>query len=380
MATGTFSPTTATIVSGPTEAVLIDAQYLKDDIRDLGDLIERTGKKLTTIYVTHAHPDHYGGIGPLMERFPEAKCVALPHVVDAMKENREEHRQQWAMMFGDACVVTDALPDPITDDTLYVDGSPLKIIEVKQADIHPTSIVHIPAIDVVVAGDAVYNEIHPMLGLSTPDEWQDWLETVDLVEKLNPRMIVAGHRRPDGDDHAVDTMIAQPRIHPGFRGRLRGRKGRRRPDGHHDGEVPPSRQLLVAVVLRHECHWASQHEKVNGRPRSTMTTEQHAQLPKTAADGAVTVEKNDDNVLLIGIDRPAKRNALTPELMTRLGEVSSPTSPTTRCAAPCCSGMDPCSAPALISISLKTLWIATMLALHTSIPFRWQDRRCPSRW
>ena len=50
-----------------------------------------------------------------------------------------------------------------------------------------------------------------------------------------------------------------------------------------------------------------------------MITEQQAQSSKTA-DGAVTVETND-NVLLIGIDRPAKRNALTPELMTRLGEV-----------------------------------------------------------
>ncbi|MDT2006610.1 MBL fold metallo-hydrolase [Rhodococcus opacus] len=213
METGTFSPTTSTLVSGPTEVALIDAQYLEDDVRDLGDLIERTGKTLTTIYVTHAHADHYMGIGPLMERFPEAKCVALPHVVDAMKENMEEHRQQWAMLFGDACVVSDALPDPIEGDTLYVDGSPLKIIEVKQADIHPTSIVHIPAIDAVVAGDAIYNEIHPMLGLATPDEWQDWLDTVNLVEELNPRIIVAGHRRPDGDDYAVETMIAQTRAY-----------------------------------------------------------------------------------------------------------------------------------------------------------------------
>jgi glyoxylase-like metal-dependent hydrolase (beta-lactamase superfamily II) len=61
---GTFSPTTSTLITGATEAVLIDAQYLKDDIRDLGDLIERTGKKLTTIYVTHDHQDHYLGSGP----------------------------------------------------------------------------------------------------------------------------------------------------------------------------------------------------------------------------------------------------------------------------------------------------------------------------
>jgi glyoxylase-like metal-dependent hydrolase (beta-lactamase superfamily II) len=210
---GTFSPTTATLVTGPTEAVLIDAQYLKDDVRDLGDLIERTGKQLTTIYVTHAHADHYLGIGPLMERFPDAKCVALPHVVEAMKESMELQRQQWAMMFGDACVEAGALPDPIDDHTLHVDGSPLHIVEVKQADIHPTTIVHIPEIDVVVAGDSIYNEIHPMLGLSSPEEWQDWLETVDLVEKLAPRVIVAGHRRPDGDDHAVGSMIAETRAY-----------------------------------------------------------------------------------------------------------------------------------------------------------------------
>lgn len=63
---GKFSPTTATLVTGATEAVLIDALYLKDDVRGLGDLIERTGKKLTTIYVTHAHQDHYLGIPALV--------------------------------------------------------------------------------------------------------------------------------------------------------------------------------------------------------------------------------------------------------------------------------------------------------------------------
>lgn len=100
------------------------------------------------------------------------------------------------MLFGEAAVRGTRLAEPIEDDMLYVDGSPLRIIEVKQADINPSSIVHVPDIDVVVAGDAIYNEIHQMLALSTPQEWQDWLGTVDVVENLHPRMIVAGHRRP----------------------------------------------------------------------------------------------------------------------------------------------------------------------------------------
>jgi glyoxylase-like metal-dependent hydrolase (beta-lactamase superfamily II) len=208
---GKFSPTTSTIISGATEAVLVDAQYLKDDVRDLGDLIERTDKRLTTIYITHAHADHYLGIGPLLERFPNARCVAMPNVVEAIKQTRELQDLQWAMLFGDAAVKGAPLPEPIEDRVLYVDGSPLHLIEVEQADINPTSIVHVPAIGAVVAGDAIYNEIHAMLGLSTPGQWRDWLGTIDLIENLHPRMIVAGHRRPDGDDYAVGCMIAQTR-------------------------------------------------------------------------------------------------------------------------------------------------------------------------
>lgn len=209
--TGKFSPTTSTIISGETEAVLIDAQYLKDDIRDLGDLIERIGKTLTTIYITHPHADHYLGLGPLLERFPGARCVALPNVIEEMKQTMELQDLQWELLFGDACVRSGPLPEPIEDSTLYVDGSPLHIMEVKQADISPTTIVHVPVIDVVVAGDAIYNEIHAMLGLSTPEQWREWLETIDIVENLKPKMIVAGHRRPDGDDYAVEAMISQTR-------------------------------------------------------------------------------------------------------------------------------------------------------------------------
>ncbi len=56
---GTFSATTSTLVSGSSEALLIDAQHIRTDVSALGDLIERTGRRLTTIYVTHGHADHW---------------------------------------------------------------------------------------------------------------------------------------------------------------------------------------------------------------------------------------------------------------------------------------------------------------------------------
>ena len=66
------------IVTGKTDAVLIDAQWtLSNAHRVVAEILE-TGKHLKTIYVTHAHPDHYFGLGTIAEAFPEARVIALP--------------------------------------------------------------------------------------------------------------------------------------------------------------------------------------------------------------------------------------------------------------------------------------------------------------
>ena len=51
----TFSPTTSTLIYGEREAILVDAQFIKNDIVELGNLIEELGKTLTTIFITHGH-------------------------------------------------------------------------------------------------------------------------------------------------------------------------------------------------------------------------------------------------------------------------------------------------------------------------------------
>jgi len=75
---GQFSPTTSTLVYGPTESVLVDTQYMADDVDEVIRRIEATRATLTAIYVTHAHADHYFGLERLLERFPTARAVAAP--------------------------------------------------------------------------------------------------------------------------------------------------------------------------------------------------------------------------------------------------------------------------------------------------------------
>src|ERR1700761_442171 len=86
---GTFSPTSSTLIYGESDAVLVDAQHLHPDITALGDMIERRGRKLTTIYITHGHADHYYGISELMRRFPTARAFATYGVVDYIRTNTD---------------------------------------------------------------------------------------------------------------------------------------------------------------------------------------------------------------------------------------------------------------------------------------------------
>ena len=206
--TDTFAPVTSTLITGTTEAVLIDAQYLKADLPALVARIEESGKHLTTIYVTHAHADHYFGLAYLLQRFPDARPVTVPTVAEEIRQGHARAVREWDHLFGDAVIPDpDVFPESLDADVIEVDGHPLHLVTIGQADIAPSTVVHIPERNAVVAGDAIYNEVHPMLGLTGPDEWERWLASIDTIAALRPTMIVAGHKKPDADDHAARRML-----------------------------------------------------------------------------------------------------------------------------------------------------------------------------
>jgi glyoxylase-like metal-dependent hydrolase (beta-lactamase superfamily II) len=208
---GTFAATTSTLVTGSSEAVLIDAQHIREDVAALAEFIGRTGKKLTTIYVTHGHADHWYGAGDLLATFPEARVVATAPVVEYINKAGEIEAQQWAAMFGERVSKATAVPEILDGLAIDLEGHELHIIEVGQGDIHPSTVVHIPDLEAVVAGDVVYNQIHAMLGLSSPKGWERWLQSLDAIEKLSARMIVAGHRKPESSDYEANRMLDETR-------------------------------------------------------------------------------------------------------------------------------------------------------------------------
>jgi glyoxylase-like metal-dependent hydrolase (beta-lactamase superfamily II) len=202
----TWSPTTSTLVAGETEAVLIDTQHIKFEVSALGDMIEQTGKRLTTIYITHGHLDHYLGLRQLLQRFPDARPVATASVVAEIKATMDEQDKQWQARFGDDVDKAGIVPEPLDGNVMELEGHELRVIET-QGDIAPNAIVHIPSIDTVIGGDVVYNRIHMMLALTGPAEWQAWIESIDRIAGLGAKTIIAGHKRPDASDDDLATIL-----------------------------------------------------------------------------------------------------------------------------------------------------------------------------
>ncbi|WP_431972671.1 MBL fold metallo-hydrolase [Nocardia sp. bgisy134] len=206
---GMFSPTTSTLVTGPSEALLVDTQYRAADVDEVIRRIEASGKRLTTIFVTHGHSDHYFGLQRLLDRFPEARPVAVASVAAHIAASIDSDRAYAREFFAGQALDNAVVPEPLDEPTLSVDGIAVHVLEIPQADIAPTAILHIPSIAAVVAGDAIYNGVNPFLAVSGPAEWQKWLGSVDVIAALNPATVVAGHKRPGAADTA--DCIAETR-------------------------------------------------------------------------------------------------------------------------------------------------------------------------
>ena len=202
----TFSPITSSFIFGERQGVLVDAQFIREDVEALGDMIADTGRALTTIFITHGHGDHYFGAGRLVERFPGARVVATPGVIAYIATHQASDLATWSAMFGDAVVPPTATPSPFEGEIIELEGQNLRLIEVGQGDISPTAVLHVPALDAVIAGDVAYNQIHQMLGFSGPAEWEKWITSLDTIEGLRPRIVVAGHKKPEADDEASRVL------------------------------------------------------------------------------------------------------------------------------------------------------------------------------
>jgi glyoxylase-like metal-dependent hydrolase (beta-lactamase superfamily II) len=210
----TWPATSVSLVSGDRDAVLIDAVLTAQDAGQVADWIRATGRNLTTIYISHGHGDHFFGLRALLEAFPDARAVTTAAVIDdARTQLGPEVMSFWNAILPGQIPKHPILPDALEGDVIALEGHELRVISVGQSDACPSTIVHIPGLDAVVAGDVAYNGIHLWLADTDHERRMQWLASVEQIAALQPEIVVAGHKRPGARDDDPAAILGATRIY-----------------------------------------------------------------------------------------------------------------------------------------------------------------------
>src|SRR5271154_4729916 len=144
---------TATLIYGEHDALLVDTFLSEAQTAELADWIAGSGKHLSTIYITHAHADHFFGLRLLRDRFPKARAIARVQVVDAMQAAlAPEAVEKWHRRFP-GVISASLIPAERLDGTaLDVEGNEIVPVGIGHTDTDHTTCLHVPSIGLVIAG------------------------------------------------------------------------------------------------------------------------------------------------------------------------------------------------------------------------------------
>ena len=186
----------AVLVTGETEAVLIDAGFTRADGHRLVAAILDSGKTLKTVFVSHADPDFYFGLEAIADAFPDAAFVATPIVIEHITSSFEGKLKAWAALGANLPTRLVELT-PLTENFLEVDGHRLELKG--GSEILPDRAYLWSAEDrTILGGVLVFQQEHVWTAdTATPEKRAAWVELLDQMLALEPELVIAGHRLPD---------------------------------------------------------------------------------------------------------------------------------------------------------------------------------------
>lgn len=183
-------PVSSTLISGEKDAILVDAQFSNQEAEALVERIRASGKRLTTIFISHGDPDFYFGLDVLTRAYPEARVLATPATVAYIEKTRVAKLAYWGPILKDSAPSRTLVPEPLQDNLLQLEG---QRIEAVGHDPQHTSL-WLPGIKAVVGGVLTSANIHLWVAdAQSIEARQNWLKSLDELEALQPATLIPGH-------------------------------------------------------------------------------------------------------------------------------------------------------------------------------------------
>jgi glyoxylase-like metal-dependent hydrolase (beta-lactamase superfamily II) len=203
---------TATLITGDTEAFLVDAGFTRADGHRLVARILDSGKRLTTVFISHADPDYYWGAEVIADAFPDAEFVATPQTIEHINETFEGKLTAWEPVGVNRPTRLVKLT-PLTGDIVFAGHRfELKLGHPALPDRH---YLWQPGEQAIVGGVLLFANEHVWVAdTSAPEQRAAWITALDDMAALDPVFVAPGHRTPGAPadvtaiGHTRDYLVA----------------------------------------------------------------------------------------------------------------------------------------------------------------------------
>lgn len=145
--------------------IVIDTQFLISQARQVRHEIEKTGKPILAVIVTHPHPDHYNGVGTLLEGLEQIPVYATTPTLEGIQATEGPKRTQWTPTYGSDYPSSTMLPNQIvtSGQQVTIDGIELHFQDIGAAETSNHTLISLPHEHALFCGDLVYNRVHSWL-------------------------------------------------------------------------------------------------------------------------------------------------------------------------------------------------------------------------
>ena len=203
------------VVLGEKECLVIDTQWNRANAYRVVAEIIASGRELTQIVLSHAHPDHYFGTECFLQAFPNAKVYAMPDDIPTIEREIGGKRDYWEDQPGMGTWNLAQHPEipmiPLEQDSLYVEGEEVRIYQHVWGDLKYNSMAWVPSIKVLYGSDILFSQAHPFTCEVSARGRAKWkADIIRFRDEFDWDVVIPGHAKwgEPFDGRSMDFTIA----------------------------------------------------------------------------------------------------------------------------------------------------------------------------
>jgi len=195
------------IIEGEHEVMLVDAQLTKTNAERVLEVIRRTKKPLSIIYITHEHADHFLGLEVFREAYPGVRIIANSAVVGRINKVYQEKIDKWKKILDSGATSQVVAIEKFDGTFIEFEGTKIEVLKNIQGDTDENTMLWIPGQGILIAGDVLFNDMHVYTAETDSKARGKWLNSLQKIRELKPSVVIPGHSKvgaPLDSSTAVD--------------------------------------------------------------------------------------------------------------------------------------------------------------------------------